>query len=462
MTEPDHYRELMRPVVEGRKVIVAIDVLQGAAGAVPLLKTLGSQKPFLLSGAIGTGPVPPEADADRFVLDLPTEATLMGSIRAFEAALDDLPAQARSALDAYDPDREAIVLGSFFTRDGTIEGRRVYGGRSQRWEALEDKTVIDQLFDAAGVDRAPTQVVPVDAARAACAALDQGLGTAWAGDASTGWWGGSAYFRWVRSESDAGEAEAFFSSNCKTVRVMPFLEGIPCSIHGMVFDDTEIAFRPVEMVTLRKTGKNQLLYAGLATYWDPLPHDREVMRDVARKVSTTLRDQVDYRGLFTLDGVMTLDGFMPTELNPRPGAGLGPQAMAAGVHLTLLNKMVIEREQADFRPSDLEELIVSNADAKRGGGCWTIFEGQRDDTLYIGLGNRDGRYIALPEGELGDGMLTIGPSPAGGFVRYDADASRVEIGKSFASTAVGIFAFTDAEFGTNLGPLEAAQEVRKP
>ena len=31
---------------------------------------------------------------------------------------------------------------------------------------------------------------------------------------------------------------------------------------------------------------------------------------------------VDFRGAFTVDGVATADGFRPTEVNPRFGAGL--------------------------------------------------------------------------------------------------------------------------------------------
>ena len=50
---------------------------------------------------------------------------------------------------------------------------------------------------------------------------------------------------------------------------MPFLEGIPCSIHGVVFPDGVATFRPVEMVTLRRPGSNRLHYAGAATFWDP-------------------------------------------------------------------------------------------------------------------------------------------------------------------------------------------------
>ena len=49
---------------------------------------------------------------------------------------------------------------------------------------------------------------------------------------------------------------------------------------------------------------------------------REEMREAARRVGEQLRAEVEFRGAFTLDGVATADGFRPTELNPRFGAGL--------------------------------------------------------------------------------------------------------------------------------------------
>ena len=50
---------------------------------------------------------------------------------------------------------------------------------------------------------------------------------------------------------------------------MPVLEGIPCSIHGVVLPDQVLAFRPVELLCYRRVGRPHLLYAGAATTFDP-------------------------------------------------------------------------------------------------------------------------------------------------------------------------------------------------
>lgn len=149
--------------------------------------------------------------------------------------------------------------------------------------------------------------------------------------------------RWVRRVEEVEEAAAFLGARCDRARVMPFLEGIPCSIHGMVFPGGVASFRPVEMVTLRQPGSGSLRYAGAATFWDPPLADREAMRDLARRVGEGLRERVGYRGAFTVDGVLTAEGFRPTELNPRLGAGL---AMIPGdlpeLPVTLLDRVLVE------------------------------------------------------------------------------------------------------------------------
>src|SRR5690606_4075064 len=107
----------------------------------------------------------------------------------------------------------------------------------------------------------------------------------------------------------------FLAEEAHRVRVMPFLDGIPCSIHGIVFDDAVSVLRPCEMVALRRPGRSDLYYAGMGSTWDPPAAARADMRALCRRVGEHLRRTVGYRGVFTVDGVLTRDGFRPTELN---------------------------------------------------------------------------------------------------------------------------------------------------
>src|SRR5690606_41121857 len=125
-----------------------------------------------------------------------------------------------------------------------------------------------------------------------------------------------------RTPSDFDQALAFCAARCNRIRVMPFLEGIPCSIHGRVLPTGTAVFRPLELMTLRRPEQARLVYAGANTFWDPPARAREQMRQVARVVAEGLARRVGFRGAFTVDGVLTEEGFLPTELNPRIGAGL--------------------------------------------------------------------------------------------------------------------------------------------
>jgi hypothetical protein len=245
---------------------------------------------------------------------------------------------------------------------------------------------------------------------------------------------------------------------------MPFLEGIPCSIHGVVFPGGVAAFRPVEMVTLRRPGSNRLRYAGAATFWDPPDADREVMRDLARRVGAGLRERVGYRGAFTVDGVLAAEGFLPTELNPRLGAGLGMMTRdLPGLPVALLDRALIEGEPLGYGAGDLERQVLALADPARAGGAWTVTDrgpGAGGATRELPVTFEGG--ICRPAGDGGpaDGVLSFGPSGVGGFVRLALDPGRVPVGRSVAPLAVAAFALADERFGAGIGPLGAAVAVR--
>jgi hypothetical protein len=456
----EYYQSLARALVGGKKVIIAGGVLARSGPRAAAFRELGAQRPFLLASGRGTGPQPTADEAECFSLDV-SASTLMDEIRATERKLLSLPNEAVAALDAYDPDREAIVLGMAFSGADNLAGRRVIGARPRAWEALEDKVVCDEVWDAAGIARAPYEVVSaeLEALNAAARRMDRGDGTVWAGDASEGFNGGADYVRWVRRAADRPEAESFFAGHTKRVRVMPFLEGIPTSIHGFVHGGGVAVFRPVELLTLR-TPTNRFRYAGTATYWDPPDADREDMRSIARRVADELQRRVGYRGGFTIDGVLTTDGFRPTELNSRFGAGMG--GVVGGLHfpLNLIQVIAIEDPDAQLYPDEIERIVLEHADATRAGGSYTLVDQERTETQTHPLVERDGGFAFAPDTDDAVGDLLVGPASIGGLVSYQPVAEKVPVGQSFAPTVVRAFAFADEHLGTELGPLEAARSVR--
>jgi hypothetical protein len=464
------YRALVRPLVAGRKVVVTGGPLAGLTSMVELVRALGAERPFVLAFGVGTGDLPDADAVDSLVLDVDVP-DIVSELRVTDAALADPPAHACAALDRYDPDHEAVVLVTTpFCARPEIAGRPNLGPRTAASMALEDKAVVDELWDAFGVTRAPATVVPARAGalRQAARRLDAGLGTVWSGDASEGLNGGGVYVRWVRpgDREAADEAASFFSLHCRRARVMPFLEGVPCSIHGLVFRDGVAVFRPVELITLRRPQRpgaetrpsGPLCYAGTATFWDPAPDDRDEMRAVARRVGEGLRGRIGFRGAFTVDGVMTADGFRPTELNPRAGAGLGPIAAALPeLPLQLLHVAARDDADLDARPAELERLVVEAADRSRQGAAYTAME-TRFTEITTHRVVYDGTTCRVADDEApADATVTLGPSNIGGFVRIAPAADRTPTGPSIAPLAVAGFALTDVLWGTGIGPLAAAR-----
>jgi len=288
---PEYWDELVATTVRGRKWVAAFDVLASAERFAERMASQGADSLFVLAGSRGVGELPAAGFASWHILDV--EGTdLMDGIRRYEAALLELPDQAMAALDDYDPDRTARVIRTVFAVDHPVAGRASYGARPQAWvDALEDKTRVDEVWDAAAVERAPSVVVPAqpEALREAAAALDRGMGTVWAADNASGWHGGASYVRWLRHGFEADSAQ-LFSAVGDRVRVMPFLDGLPCSIHGMVIGGEVIVFRPVELLIFRRAGSSRFLYAGASAAWDPPPAVTESMRSAARRVGEHIRD----------------------------------------------------------------------------------------------------------------------------------------------------------------------------
>jgi hypothetical protein len=332
------------------------------------------------------------------------------------------------------------------------------------------------VWDRAGVDRAPAVVVPADADALARAAsqVDGGGGTVWSGDAREGFNGGAEFVRWVRGADDAASAASYFGAHCDAVRVMPFLEGIPCSIHGIVFDEHVAAIRPVEMVTLRRPPghpEGAFFYAGCSTFFDPPDATRASMREITRTTGALLRAEVGFRGAFTIDGVATARGFLPTELNPRSGAGLSVMLRGlADFPLQQLLDALVGGLTLAYDPHELERDLVEAADATRGGGTWRTFPGRALNAVdgchlaYDGAswyqvsesdaGGRAG--VDAVDGELDRAVVAVGDGPSGGFVRAVFDSDGTPMGESVGQRAVDFWRYADDELGTEIGPLTPA------
>ncbi len=451
-------------LITGKPWIVVSEVLVGCVGTANLLMDLGASRVFCLGGSRGTGEGP---DPERFpqaVMGLQA-SDMMGGVRATVAAFLDPSTEVREALDAFDPDHSAGVIGSSLHTGEPLDGRAVYGARRPEWCALEDKIIIDALWDEAGVSRAPSRIVHAqrEDLLQASQEMNQGSGTVWVGDNKEGFHGGASYLRWVRGEEDVDEAVTFLAAHCDRARVMPFLEGIPCSIHGMVFPEDVITFQPCEMLVYRVPDTNRLAYAGNATTWDPGPEQTAEMQAFAKEVGEHLRQRVAYRGAFTCDGVLTAEGFLPTELNPRLGAALERAARKfSEIPLSLINLAVIEGEDVGWHPQDLEShirILIRQRPYVTGNQLLAVRpEQQISKTVRVeGATVRSTRKDEAP-----DATILVGPGTSGGFMLVMVNPDRLEPGDSAAPIVRDLLSFADREWDLGIGPLEPATDYRSP
>lgn len=444
----------------GRPVLMGPGVLAGHTQHVGWFRELGCPV-LVVSTARGAGPVPAPGECEVVEVVPPPAATMTDEVRQLDRMARNLPPGAAAAIERFDPERRGIWFASpFVTTDEPIDGRPVTFGRPAAFLALEDKMLADAVWDAAEVPRASYRIVPTDRAALAeaTAELSGPLGAVWSGDARDGLNGGGNYVRWVVDAADQGSAAWFFRPRCDRVRVMPFLDGVPCSIHGFVLPDGTAALRPVEIVSLRNLAERRFVYAGLGTFWDPPEDDREEMRAAARRVGDHLAAAYGYRGTFGIDGVLTADGFRPTELNTRMSAGATLVCDVDRRFFTLLQAALVDDIDTGVTAADLESLVPV-MDAHRVGRVAAVGEG-------VGIGDNisypvsyDGCRMERAPVETGN-TLVASDTPNGFFAKVDPCAA-LRPGQRLADINLALTELLDREHGTGFGALEAGADVRR-
>jgi len=452
----DHINRTLAAFHRDRRWILAPDAAAAATGTVEQLREWGSGPIMIVTAVEGVGDLP-RVDVICYTRAIgDTQMTgIRASIQAIEQPSDDVLA----AVDEFDPGNEAMVLGAGFSRSSVLVGRPAYGARPEAWGALEDKMIIDQLWDDAGVRRAPSVIVPVASASAAAADLASDLGTVWVADNSEGWHGGGEYVRWIRSPADVAPAVEWFGEHAARVRVMPFLDGIPCSIHGFSTHDGVAVFLPVEMVILRRVDRPEFVYAQAANFWNPPAAIRDEMRVAARRVGMLLKERYGYLGGYGIDGVCTPDGFLPTELNPRLSRGHHLHALVADIPLSLMELMQLEGD-LEISSTELEESVLGAALESRRGGMLLPLGGYQEPR-GIGIRFIDGRAVAVdPEG-VTDARMQIGPALTGSIIIVTYEPDRTPIGPSVGPRSVAAIDLAREIWDLDIPHVTPAPDVRR-
>jgi len=242
--------------------------------------------------------------------------------------------------------------------------------------------------------------------------------------------------------------------------VAPFLDGVPCSIHGIVLPDGVADLRPVELLVLRGED-DRFVYAGMSTWWAPPAHDRDVMRTAARAVGAHLSRTVGFRGGFSVDGVLTAQGWLPTELNPRFAGGLTTIARALDrFPLQFLQAALVAGIDTGLTARRLEEGLLAAAEERRNMVMHALTAELRPEDTVTESVVREGRHLRrAAEGQSPTGTVEIGPASLGAMVRYRPADSTMSIGDRAAPLACALLEFSDREYGTGFGACTAAPDL---
>jgi len=355
---------------DGQRFVLAWPVAQVARRWVERLTVMGVDTPFVLG--LHDGPKSPlPLPADHIHILRPGPLPLLSDDESlfdhWQEAMKVLPQAAIDAIDRWDPDRSAVVLVPPAAELTQVAGRRVFGGTPPTRCTIEDKTRVDALFTTIGIDVAPQQVVPLAHAAATATALDQGNGTVWAGDNTTHIEAGARALAHVHNPQTHARAMALFEGRCKTVRIQPFLRGVPCSIQGICTPDGVALTRATEMLVLHDPSAGEFSLVGMATVWDPAPEVAQRLRAMARSVGEHLRSVHAWRGGFSVDAIAAADGSVwPTEINARMSAGLAlVDGCLPGPSLELIERLLREDLPIGVTAAELEAWMARPLRARR-------------------------------------------------------------------------------------------------
>lgn len=396
--------------------------------------------PIVLSGSSGT--------------------SILDGIRSFLLSVASPSQAVLAAVDEFDSDREAGVLLPLWADNPDALARRAYGVRRRSWIGLEDKVEVLRLWDEADVTSPPHLVVPVGDAPAAAQRMASDLGSVWAADNKEGWHGGAEMLRWVAGPYEHDEAVEFLGKHADRVRVTPFLDGLPCSIHGWVGPDDIAVFRPVEILIFR-TPDHRFFYGGVSTRWDPPAELREEMRSVARRVGEAARRLVDYRGPYGIDGIATQHGFLPTEFNARTSSGFAVQTSRLGLPIGLAVRAQIED---DFEPdlTEVEEQVVATADAERALRVFLPIPGEEHQATKVHLALDIGGFRVVDVGHPDTvGTMELGPADFGSAVVAQLEPDEVGVGEPMGPLAVELASLAVETWSVGLPDLSAAPDVTR-
>ncbi len=325
----------------------------------------------------------------------------------WESVLLDPPDALRAWIDEIDPAGSMCFLGSQFVGVGRIHRRSVIGWRRPDWASWEDKAISFRRFAEMGIPAPRGLETTADDPHLSGAfdTIDRGLGVVIAREGGPDKGGGSA-LKLARGHVDALRFAQSSGASC--LRLCEFVRGVPCSAVGIVLNGAVLVFDPIEIVTLVDDDAAAFVFCGSSSHWRPSRERSAEIRAAARQIGQTLASQWAFSGGFSLDGVMTAESFVATEVNARNASGMRLRWHLPGFPYYLFIRTLAEAfpEFAAFDATMLERVA-----RERIAACpsHSILIPKGDDAESRGTAELEWNARPIRVG--------FGPSPAGRGVR---------------------------------------------
>jgi hypothetical protein len=303
MPRLNKYLDAIRAAVSGRRYIVLAHPDGAVRGICHDLVSAQAVPPL----AIGSSSSPPGPTDGHWVgLGLPQDPTVTG-VRAYHHALDEQAGRLAIAVDGYDPDGTAVVLGSPFYQRPEFAGREYVGCIQPEVAELGSDLRIDPFLAECGLPAIGGDVVSLDRASNAVAAHlrnDAGAGTRWSSCPADSFTFGEELVRVVHSAGEAAAAATTYRQSCQAVRVSRLPLGYRIAADCLSTPGgvriLEISYK--HTITERASGSELVFSAG--SHPAPQPPLQSALNEAVEIVQRQLLARFGFLGAFALEGVV--------------------------------------------------------------------------------------------------------------------------------------------------------------
>ncbi len=368
METPSFYKKMLKEYIYDQRFVLVGAAKSWVTGGSELiaknLMDLGAQKVLMIVNESYLQSDTMDFPSDCYIgIGVPSsnEWDYLEQMVTYFAAIRDNSVVLEQHMEKFDPDHQARVIGPAWLKEKELLGRKVIGHRPDQWTEFEfDKIGTDQFFDSVGVPRVDSLVIETRYFdfQECWKRYDQGKGIVLVGDGN---FTGGCGLQFIKSSNNLNAAHQWLrNKSISKVKVESNLPGPAFCCHGFVLNNSCATTLPYESISLEKSQQGEIEWIGSSSAFVVSEDEHKSISRFTEQVGNQLRQTLNYRGSFCLDGVLTPDGPKFTEINTRLGASGHMASMIwdpAPGFLQLLDIFIREFPEENFKPAELQKFV---------------------------------------------------------------------------------------------------------